>query len=54
MSEAVTSFLDTDTPSHQRIAIPDHKALRMGTLSAVLRAVALHKRVERDEIASLL
>ena len=43
--------LETDKPSHQRIAIPDHKSLRLGTLSAILRAVASHKHVERDAIA---
>ncbi len=42
--------LETDEPSHQRIAVPAHKHLRIGTLSAVLRAVASHKGVERDAI----
>ncbi len=46
--------LETDTPSHQRIAIPDHKSFRMGTLSAILRVVSLHKRIDRDVIASSL
>ena len=46
--------LDTDEPSHQRIAIPAHKSLRIGTLSSILRTVARHKGVERqDVIASL-
>jgi predicted RNA binding protein YcfA (HicA-like mRNA interferase family) len=42
--------LETETPSHQRIAVPAHKNLRLGTLSAILRAVAKHKGVERSEI----
>jgi predicted RNA binding protein YcfA (HicA-like mRNA interferase family) len=46
--------LETDSPSHQRIAIPNHKSLRLGTLSAILRAVALHKHLEKDQIAALL
>lgn len=42
--------LETETPSHQRIAVPAHKNLRLGTLSAILKAVAKHKSVERAEI----
>jgi len=38
------------TPSHQRIAIPAHRTLRIGTLNAILRAVAQHKGVERSEL----
>ena len=29
--------LETEEPSHQRIAVPAHKSLRVGTLSAILR-----------------
>lgn len=42
--------LETETPSHHRIAVPRHKALRVGTLNAILRAVARHKGVERDAV----
>ena len=42
--------LETEEPSHQRIAVPSHKPLRIGTLSAILRTVATHKNVERQEI----
>lgn len=42
--------LQTETPSHQRIAIPAHKNLRLGTLSAILKAVATHKGVTREQI----
>lgn len=42
--------LETDTPSHQRIAIPAHKSLRLGTLNAILKAVATHKSVDRAQI----
>jgi predicted RNA binding protein YcfA (HicA-like mRNA interferase family) len=45
--------LETDKPSHQRIAIPDHKSLRLGTLNAIFRTVASHKHIEKDEIISL-
>ena len=42
--------LETETPSHQRMAVPAHKSLRLGTLNAILRAVAKHKGVDRQEI----
>ncbi len=40
--------LETDTPSRQRIVVPAHRSLRVGTLAAILRAVARHKGVSRD------
>lgn len=43
-------ILTTDQPSHQRIAIPAHRALRIGTLNSILRTVANHKGVGRDAI----
>ncbi|HLQ00040.1 MAG TPA: type II toxin-antitoxin system HicA family toxin [Candidatus Limnocylindria bacterium] len=43
-------ILQTDTPKHQRIPIPAHRALRVGTLNAILRLVASHKGVLRDVI----
>jgi predicted RNA binding protein YcfA (HicA-like mRNA interferase family) len=43
-------ILETKEPSHQRIAIPDHRPLRLGTLTSILRAVAKHKNVSRDVI----
>jgi predicted RNA binding protein YcfA (HicA-like mRNA interferase family) len=46
--------LETDSPSRQRIVIPDHKSLRLGTLNAILRVVASHKRIDKDQIAALL
>lgn len=42
--------LETDSPSHQRIVVPAHKSLRVGTLNAILRSVAGHKAVSRVEI----
>ena len=47
-------ILDTDVPSAHRIAVPDHTPLRIGTLNAILRAVAQHKRVERRAIIESL
>jgi len=43
-------ILQTEQPSHQRLAIPDHPVLRIGTLNSILRAVAQHKKVSRDAI----
>ena len=33
-------ILETFEPTHQRIAIPNHRSLRIGTLSSILRTVA--------------
>ena len=46
--------LETDQPSHQRIAIPAHKNLRVGTLSAILRSVSRHKGVVRQDLLKSL
>jgi predicted RNA binding protein YcfA (HicA-like mRNA interferase family) len=43
-------ILQTETPRHHRIAIPDHKPLRVGTLNAILREVAAAKNVTREDI----
>ena len=42
--------LETDEPSRHRIVVPDHAVLRIGTLAALLKAVARHKGVSRDEL----
>ncbi len=42
--------LETETPSHPRIAVPAHKTLRIGTLNAVLRSVARHKGVAEQDL----
>ena len=47
-------IIETEEPSHQRIAVPDHDALRIGTFNSVLRAVASHKGVTREAIVSTL
>ncbi len=46
--------LQTEQPSHHRIAVPAHKSLRVGTLNAILRAVARHKNVSRDQVLQSL
>lgn len=47
-------ILETDAPSHQRMVIPDHKQLRIGTLNNILRAVSRHKNVSKSAIAAAL
>jgi predicted RNA binding protein YcfA (HicA-like mRNA interferase family) len=42
--------LETEDPSHQRLAIPDHDSLRVGTLNNIVRSVANHKNISRDDI----
>jgi hypothetical protein len=47
-------ILETEAPSHQRIAVPDHDFLRVGTFNAILRSVADHKGVTREAIVATL
>jgi predicted RNA binding protein YcfA (HicA-like mRNA interferase family) len=47
-------ILETDDPSHHRLAVPDHKILRVGTLNGILRAVAKHKSINREDLLRLL
>lgn len=47
-------ILETSDPFHHRILIPNHNALRIGTLNGILRAVAAHKNVTREEVADTL
>ena len=47
-------ILQTEQPAHQRIPVPDHSPLRIGTLNAILRLVAVHKCVTKDEILESL
>jgi len=46
--------LQTQSPFPHRIAIPAHKALRVGTLNSILRSVAAHKGIDRVEILDSL
>ena len=47
-------ILQTETPGHQRISVPDHSPLRVGTLNAILRQVAEHKGITREDILDTL
>ena len=46
--------LQTSDPSSHRIAVPAHRALRVGTLNSILRAVSRHKGVTRQDIIDSL
>lgn len=47
-------ILQTETPGHHRVSIPDHKPLRLGALNAILREVAAAKRTTREAILGSL
>ena len=46
--------LETDEPSHQRIAVPAHPSLRVGTLNAILRRIAAVKGNRKAELVKSL
>jgi predicted RNA binding protein YcfA (HicA-like mRNA interferase family) len=41
-------LLETNAPSRQRVVVPAHKRLRVGTLNATLRTIAAHKAVTKE------
>lgn len=43
-------ILETRQPTSHRIAVPAHNPLRVGTLNAILAAVATHKNVAKEDI----
>jgi len=43
-------ILETNQPDHQRIAVPEHHPLRVGTLNAILSAIAMHKSVTKEDV----
>ncbi len=47
-------IIETETPAHHRIAIPDHHSLRIGTLNSILRAVAAAQGIDKRDIIRLL
>jgi predicted RNA binding protein YcfA (HicA-like mRNA interferase family) len=42
--------LQTEQPTSHRVAVPAHRALRVGTLNAIISAVAAHKKVPKETI----
>jgi predicted RNA binding protein YcfA (HicA-like mRNA interferase family) len=47
-------ILETNTPRQHRISIPDHPSLGIGTLNAILKAIAKVQGVERETILQRL
>ena len=47
-------LLQTETPDHQRLSVPNHNPLRVGTLNGILRAVAAHKGIDRQALLDSL
>ena len=47
-------ILETEVPWHQRLAVPNHDPLRVGTLNAIVRAVASHKSTDRQAVLDSL
>jgi len=47
-------ILETGLPGHQRLPVPAHDFLRIGTLNAILQLVAQHKGVTREDLLKTL
>jgi predicted RNA binding protein YcfA (HicA-like mRNA interferase family) len=47
-------ILQIDAPSHQRLSVPNHNPLRVGTLNGIVRAVSAHKGVQRQQLLDTL
>jgi predicted RNA binding protein YcfA (HicA-like mRNA interferase family) len=43
-------ILQTQQPIPHRVAVPAHAFLRVGTLNAILSAIAAHKNVSKDAV----
>ena len=46
--------LQTDEPKRQRVVVPAHRTLRVGTLNGILKAVAGHKGKAREDLLKTL
>ena len=47
-------ILQTDTSANQRISVPNHNPVRVGTLNSIVRTVSVHKGVERQKLLEAL
>ena|SRR5258708_3232946 len=47
-------ILQTEAPGHQRLSVPNHNPLRVGTLNGIARVVAAHKGVDRQTLLDSL
>ena len=46
--------LTTPKPHEHHVTIPDHAPLKIGTLNSILRDVAAHAKMTREELLKLL
>ena len=46
--------LTTNRNGEHHITVPNHPAIKIGTLSAILRSVADHQKLSRDELMGML
>jgi len=46
--------LTTQTEGEHHVTIPNHSSLRLGTLSGILKDVADHFKISRDELSKRL
>lgn len=46
--------LTTQLNGEHHLTVPDHDALKLGTLSAILREVEVHLAISRDELLTRL
>lgn len=44
----------TDTPREHHVTVPAHDALKVGTLRAIVREVAIAQKLDPDEVARRL
>ena len=47
-------LLRSELPHGHRLPVPAHKELRIGTLASLIRMVAKHKELSRDEVLTAL
>ncbi len=52
--EGSHNILQTEAPGHQRLSVPNHNPLRVGTLNDIARAVAAHKGMDRQTLLDSL
>ena len=43
-------IVQTESPRSHRMAVPDHRALRPGTLNAIIRAIAQAQAITKEEV----
>jgi predicted RNA binding protein YcfA (HicA-like mRNA interferase family) len=46
--------ITTEINGLHRITIPDHRQIRIGTISSILSEVALHFNISKEELVALL